>query len=261
MKSSVNCRGQNTRRAIPEPEVTDLWDAAAHVASVDDFKAWIRRAVREVLPHGALACGYGRVHAAGVSMDYVLTVDYPLEHLESIRNAAGCIDTPLMVRWMQERHPVLFDADDPWPDLSPAWLESFRRHGLDNAAVHASYDRARAVGTYFSFHRLPDSPGQTERAILAGITPLLHETLLRVIANLETEPFPGGRMLSEREREIALQVGQGKNNQEIAQALGMAETSVRNHVVGILEKTGNPNCGRLIAAINASQRHNGTRML
>ena len=68
---------------------------------------------------------------------------------------------------------------------SAAWLENFRRHQLVNAAVHACYDQVRCIGTYFSFHRLPAPLGQVQRAILEGITPLLHETLPHVVSRVE----------------------------------------------------------------------------
>lgn len=158
--------------------------AAAEVGTVAEFKRWIREGVRHVLPHGAFACGHGRLNSAGVAMDYVLTVDFPLEHLAAIRNAAGDIETPLMRRWFQTEAPVLFDAAQPWPDMPPEWLAHFRRHRLVNAAVHASYDEVRRIGTYFSFHRLPTPLGQLQRAILIGMTPLLHETLTRVIGQV-----------------------------------------------------------------------------
>jgi len=77
--------------------------AAAEVTDVESFKAWTRQFVKSVICHGALACGYGRIHSAGVSMDYVIGVDYPVEHLEAISNAAGAIDTPLMRHWLVTR--------------------------------------------------------------------------------------------------------------------------------------------------------------
>ncbi|HEX5803732.1 MAG TPA: hypothetical protein VFY24_11960 [Azospira sp.] len=158
--------------------------AAVAVATVAEFKRWIRQEVRDVLPHGAFACGYGRPGGGGMVMDYVLTVDYPLEHLAAIRNATGEIETPLMRRCFQTESPVLFDADRPWPDMPEDWLAHFRRHQLLNAAAHAGHDEVRRIGTYFSFHRLPPPLGQLQRAILIGLTPLLHETLLRVVDRL-----------------------------------------------------------------------------
>lgn len=74
--------------------------AAEPVHDIAAFKAWTREFVRPVVGHRHLACGYGRTTSSGVAMDYVVTVDYPNEHLLAIRNTAGGIDTPIMRRWL-----------------------------------------------------------------------------------------------------------------------------------------------------------------
>src|ERR1017187_6331962 len=83
---------------------------AAQVREIDGFKNWIRNSVRPLLPHGALACVHGRIYAVGVDLDYVVTIDYPVEHLAAIRNASGHMDTPLARRWIEQQAPVFFDV-------------------------------------------------------------------------------------------------------------------------------------------------------
>ena len=73
---------------------------AVDVETIEDFKEWTRRKIRPVFPHETLACGYGHLHAGGVGLDYAVTVDYPVGHLEGIRNRAGGIDTPILRRWL-----------------------------------------------------------------------------------------------------------------------------------------------------------------
>jgi len=240
-----------------------LLQAAVEVHTIAQFKHWVRNQVRNVLPHGALACGHGRVHAAGVAMDYVITVDYPIEHLAAIRNTAGGIDTPIMRRWMRERIPLLFDAAHPWPEVAPEWLAKFNQHALVNAAAHAEFDETRCVGTYYSFHRLPQL-GEAQRTALAELTPVLHETLLRVIANLEAEPTADGPSLTARETEIMQWVGLGKSNQDIASLLGLSENTVKHHVSNILQKSKLENRVQLVAWVVAREARSkaaGTRVL
>lgn len=246
------------------PGVADMISSAAEIQTLDDFKRWIREEVRAVIPHQAVACGYGHLHAAGIAMDYVVTVDYPLEHLVAIRNRSGGIDTPILRRWLESRQPVLFDAKAPWPEVSAEWLEHFRRHGLRNAAAHAVYDQERCVGTYFSFHRLPGSLGDTQRNILIDITPILHETLLTVIDNLQRLETTALTRLGQREQEVAIWVGQGKSNLDIAQQLGLSESTVKHHVSSILDKTGVANRAQLALLIAEQMRQiqpTGTKVL
>lgn len=247
-----------------EMEVTDLWEAASRVQTVDQYKHWIKSEVRLVLPHGAFACGHGQVNSAGVSMDYVLTIDYPIDYLNSIRNTSGGIDTPLMRRWFQTRKPVIFEASCPRLEVSENWLENFRKHKLINAIAHAEYDLERHIGTYFSFHCLPEPLGQAQRAILVGITPVLHETLLRVIARFESEKSTAYVGLSAREEGIARCIVLGNSNSEIAGKLKLSENTIKHHITAILRKIGCANRAELAARISANpeaRSGNGTKVL
>ncbi len=249
---------------MAEIEITDLWEVATSIRTVEQYKNWIGNEVRQVLPHGAFACGHGRVHSAGVSMDYVVLVDYPIHYLDTIRNSAGAIDTPLMRYWFQSRKPVIFKADQPAMAVSETWLENFRKHGLINAIAHAEYDIERCIGTYFSFHRLPEPLGHTQRAILAGITPVLHETLLRVIAGHENAQVDCYAGLSSKENLIAQCIAGGASNQEIAAKLMLSENTVKHHVTAILKKTACANRAELavrIAAKAETPANNGTEVL
>lgn len=178
------------RKPSLDIRIRDVCAAAAEVGTVEAFRSWIREEVRHVLPHGALVCGHGRLTPGGMATECVLAVDYPVEYLIETGLRDGETDSPLLHRWFLTGAPVLFDAASPWGDMSENWLSRFRRQGLVNAALHAGRDEALRTCTYFSFHRLPPPLGQLERAILIGMTPLLHETLLRVIAGI----VPGGTM-------------------------------------------------------------------
>lgn len=249
-------------------DMSDMIRCAEQVQTIEDFKSLIRDKVRPLLPHRALACGCGHVHAAGFAMDYVVTVDYPLEHLAAIRNRAGGIDTPILRRWFQTGEPVLFDAQAPWPGVSEHWLANFRRYRLRNALVHGVYDQERCVGTYFSFHRLPKALDVARLAILSEITPVLHETLLSVIGKLRLSETPSAirlGALGPREREVSQWVGQGKTNQDIARMLGLSENTVKHHVSSILKKAGVSNRVQLASLMaerdRQSHQPNGTKVL
>lgn len=47
-----------------------------------------------------------------------------------------------------------------------------------------------------------------------------------------------GRPLSDRERQVAMLIGCGKSNLQIAGALGVAEQTVKNHCTAIYAKLG-----------------------
>src|SRR4051794_40544814 len=120
-----------------------LREAAASVRTVDDFREWTRSCLRPILPHDALLSGFGHMHAGGVNLDYIVAVDFAVEHLEAIRNRAGAIDTPILRRWLEVQEPVFFDADKPWAEIPEKWLGSFRSCGLRNVVAHAVLDNER----------------------------------------------------------------------------------------------------------------------
>lgn len=218
------------------------------VDNIAQFKQWTRERVRPLLPHEILACGYGHLHAGGVALDYVVTVDYPMAHLQAIRNKAGGIDTPILRRWLSTGEPQLFEADDPWPDVPPEWLQHFRRHGLQNSVAHAMYDTALCVGTYFSFHRVEGKLGAHHVERVRQIVPVMHEALCRVIAHEnEAQHFAGAlAALTEREHDIVRWLGLGKSNADIVAIAGLSETTVKHHFTRIFVKVGVDNRAQLI---------------
>lgn len=228
--------------------------AAERVCDIDAFKAWTRAHVRPILGYQHLACGHGRTTSSGVAMEHVVVVDYPVEHLLAIRNAAGGIDTPLMRRWLATRRPVYFDAQAPWDGIDPVWLEKFVQRGLRNGVADAVYDEAICVGTYFSFHALPTIKEGSLDEVLQDLTPALHGALLRAIASTETNLQMAVRRLStltEKEREIALLIGRGMSNAEIGQRVRSSESTVKHYLSSIMKKTDCEN--RVHVAILVSQ--------
>ncbi|WP_411883961.1 response regulator transcription factor [Polaromonas sp. YR568] len=241
--------------------------SAENVKKIDEFKRWIRSCVRPLLPHGALACVHGRTYGVGVSLDYVMTVDYPLGHLQEIRNAAGHMDTPLARSWFEKQEPVFFDASHPSAYVSAVWLASFRKHGLCNAAADGVLDSRRCIATYFSFHQLPMLNETRIRRTFKTLIPLMHETFTRVIHfHQETNTaLPYDHMpLTAREREMVMLICKGKSNVEIASLLHLSEFTIRNRVSQILKKTDCRNRSSLVASAMAQHQERieiGTKIL
>jgi len=244
-----------------------LLNSLAAVDTIEEFKAWTRTQLRPVLPHGALICGLGRLHAGGVGLDYLVTVDYPTEHIEAIRNQVGAIDTPILRRWLLTQQPVTFDADAPWPDTPGDWLDSFRRHRLQNVVAHACYDRTRCVGTYHSVYRIPVQPDQRYIETLCALVPALHETLWRVIEQTRSNDSPDMVVsaMTERERRVIHWLRLGKTNAQIAELVSLSENTVKHHVTSVFGKLGVSNRAQLVrclAELETQQASgSGTRLL
>jgi transcriptional regulator EpsA len=210
------------------------------IDSLYAFKMWTRQSLRVVLPHEVLCCGFGRLNSGSPSVDGVVSIDYPTEILQSIQNNAGGIDSPLLKRWLIRRTPITFSGENPWPDMPANWLEQFRRFDLRNAAVHAVSDDRISIGTYYSFHRIPEHALPLYEALLEKIAPIMHLALSPLIfAAAEADPVSKAlKTLSKRELEIVRWVKVGKTNKEIADILNVAEMTVKHHMFNIFEKFG-----------------------
>jgi len=225
-----------------------LRESAANVHTVEDYKEWSKNKLRPILPHEAMISGWGHRHAGGVGLDLMVTVDFPAEHLEKIRNRVGAIDTPILWRWLVTERPVIFDCDNPWPDVPPQWLESFRGFGLRNVLAHAQWDTERVGGTYHSLYRMPAAPGDRESQLFAQVVPLLHETFCRVMQSISAEDRFSACLesLTPREREVVRWLGIGKTNSEVASINGISENTVKHYVTEIFNKLGVSNRTQLV---------------
>lgn len=225
-----------------------LRESAANVHTVEDYKEWSKNKLRPILPHEAMISGWGHRHAGGVGLDLMVTIDFPAEHLEKIRNRVGAIDTPILWRWLVTERPVTFDCDNPWPDVPPQWLESFRGFGLRNVLAHAQWDTERVGGTYHSLYRMPAAPGDRESQLFAQVVPLLHETFCRVMQSISAADRFSACLesLTPREREVVRWLGIGKTNSEVASINGISENTVKHYVTEIFNKLGVSNRTQLV---------------
>ncbi len=225
-----------------------LRDSAASVRTVDDFKKWTASCIRPLLPHGSLLSGLGHLHAGGVGLDYIVMVDYPVGHIEAIRNRAGAIDTPVLRRWLTKQAPVLFDGDDPWEETPQVWLDSFRQFQLRNVVAHGVLDKERCIGTYHSFYQIPGTPDKGYMDAVQTLTPMLHEVFCRVIENYRSTGHSDATLgaLTERERDLLQWIGLGKTNTEIARLANLSESTVKHHVTRIFDKLGMANRAQLV---------------
>lgn len=213
---------------------------AQKVQDVTNFKYWVRNSVRSVFPHEAMVCGYGRKYGFGVTTDFILTVDFPTEYLDSIRNQAGMVDSPVLSHWYQNKKPIFYDPLLNENPFSNQWRENFEAHGLKNLAADGFVDQLNCICTYFSFHRLPCINSLKITKTFGYLIPLMHDIYTRVIHRYmqNIDPIDRNFYFSMREIEIIKYVSFGKSNYDIACLLGLAESTVKNRISRILDKTG-----------------------
>lgn len=180
-------------------------------------------------------------------------------HLRIARTTATPLETQVAVRDLQ---PDLVIVDVSLKDA----LSLIRTLRLQNATTRIL---AFAVGEEISsilscaeagadgFVTVNDSLGELVEAIertVAGellCSPRIAAQLLRRAARQASSPVlhAAGRGLTRREAQVFGLLKQGRSNKEIANALNIAEATVKNHVHNLLEKLHVATRGQAIAAI------------
>lgn len=136
---------------------------------------------------------------------------------------------------------------------APAKLVEAIRHGSPNSRIavlsNLPYDEqglavleAGALG-YCAALAAPEVLRQMATVICSGgvwIGPGLMERLLRAVKKRATKLPANDQIekLSPREREVALAVGAGATNKEVARQLGIGERTVKAHLASIFETLG-----------------------
>jgi transcriptional regulator EpsA len=203
------------------------------VADEHDLRAICQAELRTFLPHQALICGFGHINPHTVSGHRVLSVDFPMEYLETIKQDDGSLFSPLMERWIGSDVPVLFDPENA-RDVPDDWLALVRAQGLGNIVAHGVRDLESNASSYFNFCGVPGPLTPQHAQLIQLATPHLHTALARVLAR--KEKAGANLALTPREKDILSWLYLGKTNWEIGQILGIAEKTVKNNLYAIYQK-------------------------
>jgi DNA-binding NarL/FixJ family response regulator len=144
-------------------------------------------------------------------------------------------------------HVILMDVRMPLCDGVQATREIHQRYPWMRILVLTTFDddeyilQSLQVGALgYLLKRTPSSEiAAAIRSVSQGYSQLGPTIALKVFANLKpvlSSSSLFAETLSKREIEVVKLIGQGKNNQEIAQALYLSEGTVKNYVTQLLSK-------------------------
>lgn len=223
---------------LAQSEFMRVIESSFAVQTPEQFIRWTEEEIPRLLPHGILICGIGKIGRQSVQIHRYLFKRFPLDYLETLRNAGKGLISPVMARWCREGKPQLFEADAAGPEVAPEWLETFRKYGLRNIAAHGVRDMSGAMASYFSFSDIPEKLTARHAYLLELLVPHMHVALMRAFRNSEPA-LPraqacGGVTL--REREVLGWLREGKTNWEISRIFGVSENTVKNQVRSVLIK-------------------------
>jgi transcriptional regulator EpsA len=226
-------------------------------AGLSEFKALIRKKIRQILPHRIAVCGLGEARTRRVLR--LINIDFPTACLQRIIRPDQVVLSSPLRDWLRDPSPMLLVLNQFEDRSGPLWYSAAREHGITSLACHGIFDMSSTVFSYFVFGELDLRIASTYTARMNLIVPHLHVALAKLLTMerlTHTAELADPRMLmprqyyepprppqdsarldvTERERQVLRWIAAGKSNWEIGRILRISEFTVKNHVQSLLKK-------------------------
>ena len=206
------------------------------VTSIDQFEDWSRFELRRILPHAALLVTLGKLYGVGSVPTHRLSIDYPLEMVESLKNTSGALNDPLMYGWFKNgrvRYVDISGIREGGPQES--WRKTCLDYGIAGVMIHGVLDHVLRRFAVFQWCN-PHSGGAIENAVLASsLVQDMSEVIWGVlggknytrVADCVGNPTLN---LTAAELHIVELIAQGLSNKEIARRRGVSDSTVKTQV-------------------------------
>lgn len=228
----------------------------SRVHTREQFHAWMRGSLQELVPHDILICGFQDV-TGHYRLEYFSSgPGLPPAHWEAICHPQHGLIAEGLRQWRLTCRPTLIGQEYAAGHFlggdAEGWLA---RLGIGNLLTHAVRWIDGSIRCHIGFGRVAQSFDDRLAQSVEVLTPVLSATLARVLAN-ESGGANKDRLLSPRELEILALVAGGGSNTEIAARLGVSPLTVKNHMRHILRKL-NVGCrGEAVAKLHGMGQTN-----
>lgn len=201
-----------------------------------ELQHWVRNELRRLLPHAAFLGTLGKLYGIGSVPSHRLSVDYPLNMVEELKNVAGAIDDPLMYVWFRNerlRHIEIADVDE-FGDQQE-WRKVLLQHGIRSMLIHGVLDPVKKRFAVFQIC----NPAMQKSPELAGLFSALMKPLYNTAwSTVDNKQVKSPRFLvghptlslTPTELHIIQLLAQGLSNKEIARLRGVSDSTVKTQV-------------------------------
>ena len=232
-----------------------LKDSLAHLQSIDDFEEWVRTEFRLELPHAALLVTVGKLYGVGSVPTHRLSVDFPLELIELLKNSAGALDDPLMYGWF--KNPKMRYVDirqiDEFGDQQQ-WRSVFLKYGFHSVMIHGSLDHSAKRFAIFQICNPFDSGSLDSINLFSSLVAEMALAVWRIVFSnriglVGRRELTGHPTLSltAAELHIVELLAQGLSNKEIARRRGVSDSTIKTQVQRTGAKVGATRRAEIVA--------------
>ncbi len=239
-------------------------EAAPAVRRRYQYFVWSQSQLQTLLPHQILVCGAYLRQRRDLVFEAFHSIVLPPELLDLLTDTQGPLLRALLAAWVEGRGQALIvsAARLAGPGVADA-VALMQTSGIHSLLVHgvARPQRPAEVESFFVFASPGPLAPHPALAHLELLLPHLHWSWQRVMAAeremalptpaakavVRSPGTPTARRITERERQVLQWVREGKSNQEIGEALGISQLTVKNHVQKILRKLDCSNRAQAVA--------------
>jgi transcriptional regulator EpsA len=217
-------------------------DELAQVQTVLGFQACMANSMQQVLPHGCMIGGFGKIRGDRIEPAVVLSYDFPMDYLASVALPDRSLSSPVVSHWLRSQQPVLLDFSRSIDPFSSKLSQTAKRFDFKNLLAHGQIGLRGDLVSYFSFHRLPQPLSENLGRTASYVVPHLHLAAVRVWKRQQTgsEETPRNLQtlpeLTHRQKEVIYWVSKGKTNWEISKILGTSESNIKYHLHTLLRR-------------------------
>ncbi len=242
----------------PVEAIVRAAESALTVRRRYQFFVWTQSYLSRLIPHQLAVCGSYDRGTRELLFDVFNSVSLEPTLTEALADGRSLLMRHLQACWLDARcrPTAVTTAELSFTSLGAA-RDGLLAAGLKTLLVHgvSRPQRPQEIESFFVFSAQDGTDAATQASRLELLIPHIHGTWQRVQA-VEREvggaaaPAPqavkaGG--VTQREREILGWLREGKNNQQIADELGISALTVKNHVQKILRKLGAANRAQAVA--------------
>jgi len=225
-----------------------IWviESSLQVRSHSGFFLWAQGALQTLVPHEMLICGVADTQKQRFDLQwFACNHRFREEHFVAACDPADGVIARLMSIWTKTGEPCfLFPGS-----VDAGTAELLQRYQLHNVVVHGVGGKDGGVSGFFCFSHTKLDHSARSVHILEMITPFVHITYSRMLADevrnkattrrngaARTALLAGDNPVTGREIEILHWIKEGKTTQDIARVLELSPFTVKNHVQRILRK-------------------------